>query len=231
MVGWGPLDFSLYSGGHVGFMGGLMELTNVEGILKIDCLKTDYYHREAYPTFLFFNPFRSEETVEITDLGDEFVDLYDTVSGQFAATRVKGKASFRLPGDSAAVIVIVPAYGKQERSNGQLWIEGVFVAPAPKPAVNIYGLLDRQKVSNVLKLNLEVSAPEGEQIEQITVTLGKTELFRGNKLSEPFWVDTDEFHNGLYHLRVVAKSSGGGRDSSEIGLKIENAANAISAPN
>jgi hypothetical protein len=231
VIGWGALDFSVYSGGHVGFMGGSMEKTNVDGILKIDCLKTDYYHREAYPTFLFYNPFGSNETVEVSGLGQEPVDLYDTVSGQFVAKGVNEKASFPLASDHTAVIVIVPADGNQEWKNGQLWINGVFVAPAPKPVVNILHLRDRQKVNNVLKLNFETCVPAGEHIERITVTLGKTELYSGKESPTPLLVDTAEFHNGLLHLRAVIESSGGGKDVTEIGLMIDNPKNPLSQPN
>ncbi|WP_123042093.1 hypothetical protein [Cohnella candidum] len=232
VLGWGKTDFSLYSGSHVGFMGGLVEKTNVEGIMKIDCLKTDYYHREAYPTYLYFNPFGSEETVEVTGLGDEKVDLYDTVKGTFVARGAVRHASFVLPSHHAAVIVVVPAGGEMERRNGQLWIDGVFVAPAPKPAVNLRGgLVERQKIRGVLKLDIEALVPEGEQIENIKVTFGRTELFSGKELPRPFYLDTDRFHNGLYHLRAELQSSGGSKDATEIGLIVENPTSELSAPN
>jgi hypothetical protein len=225
VMGWGALDFSLYSGSYVGFLGGLIDKTNVDGILKIDCLKSDYHHKDAYPTFLYYNPFGSEETIEITELGSSPVDLYDTVSGQFVARGVKDKTSFELASDHAVVLVIVPNNGKQEWRNSQLWIEGVYVAPAPKPAVNICGLQDRQKVSGVLKLRLETNISAGQHIERITVALGKQELFNGKEMPETLLVDTDEFHNGLLHLRAVLETSDGARDVTEIGLMIENPSN------
>jgi hypothetical protein len=229
--GWGALDFSLYSGSYVGFLGGLIDKTNVDGILKVDCLKSDYFHQKAYPTFLYYNPFGSEESVIITDLGNDLVDLYDTVSRQFVAKGVTDKASLELANNQAAVIVIVPHDGKQEWRHGQLWIEGVFIAPAPKPVVNICGLQDRQKVSGILKLMIETSIPAGVFIERITVTLGKTELFSGRELPETLLVDTDEFHNGLLHLRADLETSNGGKDVSEIGLMLENPSSPLSDPN
>jgi hypothetical protein len=212
-------------------MGGLIDKTNVEGILKVDCLKTDYYHKDAYPTFLYYNPIGSEESIEITDLGSSPVDLYDTVSGQFVARGVKDKTSFELPSDQAAVLVIVPNDSKQEWRNGQLWMDGVYVAPAAKPVVNISELQDRQKVSGVLKLKLETSIPAESHIERILVTLGKTELFSGTALPEALLVDTNEFHNGILHLRIVLEISNGMKDISEIGLMLENASDPLSDPN
>lgn len=231
VIGWGALDFSIYSGSHVGFMGGLLEKTNVEGIHKIDCLKTDYYHKEAYPTYLYYNPFGSKKTIEIGDIGQDPVDLYDTVSGRFLAKGVIGKATFAVPPEDAVLLVVVPADGHQERKNGQLWIDGVYVAPAPKPAVNMRGIKDRQKVNNVLKINIDAAVPVGESIKRFTIRFGIKVLYEGDEVPEPFYLDTDVFHNGFYHLRVELESSGGGSDFCEIGVIVENSSNPLSQPN
>lgn len=229
--GWGATDFSLYSGSYVGFMAGLIEKTNVEGILQIDCLKTDYYSRDAYPTYLYYNPYGSAQKVVIERLGEEPVDLYDTIARQFVAENVTDRASFELPAHDAIAIVVVPSGGKREQRDGQLWIDGVFVAPAPQPSVNLCGLSDRQTVSGVVKLNVETFVPEGDKIAEIVVTFGKKQLFRGQELPQPFYVDTDDFRNGVMHLRVELTTIGGGRDSSEVGLILKNPANSLIEPN
>ncbi|CAI6033972.1 hypothetical protein [Cohnella sp. JJ-181] len=231
VIGWGPLDFSIYSGSHVGFMGALIEKTNVEGILKIDCLKTDYYHKEAYPTFLYYNPFGSEQTVEIDELGKDAVDLYDTVSGRFLAKSVSGKATFAVPAEDSVILVVTPAGGRQERKNGQLWIDGVYVAPAPKTAVNMRGIQDRQKVKNVIKIDVDAGVPAGESIKRFTFRFGNTVLYEGAAIPEPLYLDTGRFHNGFYHLRVELESTGGSIDFCEIGVIVENPSNPLSAPN
>ncbi|MGD9636131.1 MAG: hypothetical protein AB7U97_22815, partial [Pirellulales bacterium] len=46
-------DFGLYGSSHVGILGGMVRTTNVEGILQLDLLKTDYFHAAAHPTFLY----------------------------------------------------------------------------------------------------------------------------------------------------------------------------------
>lgn len=124
--------FSVYGSGHVGFFGGTIEKTNVPEILRIDCRATDFYKKqEAYPTYLFFNPYNTEKTVEI-DLGNKKVDVYDTVSRTFLGRRVSGIFRFSLPADAARVLVLVPA--------GKSWtVEGGALKAGGAPVDYRYG--------------------------------------------------------------------------------------------
>jgi len=106
----GPTNLGLYGSSHVGIFGGIIDTTNDEKILQLDCLITDYYHDEAYPTYLYYNPYNINKTVEI-DLGPTASSLYNTITDNFLATHVSGITSFQLPADTAAVVVIVPADG------------------------------------------------------------------------------------------------------------------------
>ena len=51
-----PTNFALYGSSHAGIFGGIIDTTDVPMILRLDVLKTDYFHAAAYPTFLMFNP-------------------------------------------------------------------------------------------------------------------------------------------------------------------------------
>src|SRR5690606_3871789 len=46
--------FSIYGSAHVGIYGSIIRKTNIEQILQLDCLATDFYRKEAYPTYLYF---------------------------------------------------------------------------------------------------------------------------------------------------------------------------------
>lgn len=113
---WGAIDFCLYAGSHVGMLGGLMQKTNVEGILQWDCLKTDYFKGESNPTFLYYNPYPEEKRVEIP-VGSEVCHLYDLTVDDFIERNVTGLSHIIVPPDTARVVVIVPAqsrvYGKE----------------------------------------------------------------------------------------------------------------------
>ena len=115
---WGPetrepkvSQFSLYGSLHVGFFGAIIGRTDDEKILQLDCLVTDFFRSKAYPTYLYFNPYQEDKTVRI-DVNSEPVDLYDAASHSFVNRNVRGATAFRLPKDSARVIVLAPAGGK-----------------------------------------------------------------------------------------------------------------------
>jgi hypothetical protein len=110
----------------VGYLGSIVRTTNVEKILQWDCLKTDFYHDTAYPTYLYFNPYDTPKTVSI-DAGSNCVDLYDTVSQTFLKTDTSGITDFNIPADSAVVIVLAPAKGTVTIEDNKKLINGVVV--------------------------------------------------------------------------------------------------------
>lgn len=129
---WGPTNlqrvshFTLYGASHVGIFGGIVNRTSNERILQLDCLKTDFFRRKAYPTHLIFNPYPKNKKVDI-QLGEKPVDLYDTVSHAFIKRAVKGRVSLKMAGDSAMVIVQTPAGARTTRQGNHLLVDGVVV--------------------------------------------------------------------------------------------------------
>jgi hypothetical protein len=119
-------DFSLYGSSHVGIMAAVIEQTEEAGILQIDCLKTDYFHAKAYPTYLYFNPHPTEKVISLAVGGGE-VDVYDTAQHRFISRRVSGKTPLLLAPDSAMVIVLTPAGRKVSHDGGKMLVDGVVV--------------------------------------------------------------------------------------------------------
>ena len=68
-------QFSVYGSGHVGIFGSIIEETNVEGILRLDLLATDFYRTEAYPTYLYYNPYDEEKELVIEDQVSSVFDI------------------------------------------------------------------------------------------------------------------------------------------------------------
>jgi len=101
-------DLGLYGSSHVGILGGIIRKTNVEKILQLDLLKTDYFHPPAYPTYLYYNPYPKAKIVEI-DLGPEARDIYDAVSDQYLQRNVHDVTRITIPADTARVVVLVPS--------------------------------------------------------------------------------------------------------------------------
>jgi hypothetical protein len=106
----GATNLGLYGSSHVGIFGAIVKTTNVERILQLDCLATDYFNDEAYPTYLYFNPYDSNQIVDI-NVGPNSMDIYDAVSGTFLQIGVIGDTSFTIDANSAALTVLTPSGG------------------------------------------------------------------------------------------------------------------------
>jgi hypothetical protein len=126
----GPTNLGLYGSSHVGIFGGIISTTNDAKILQLDCLATDYYHDEAFPTYLYYNPYEESKVVEI-NVGSEMMSLYDTTTDEFLATNVSGPTSFQLQADSAAVVVVVPADGVMTIEGSKTLINNITVDYEP----------------------------------------------------------------------------------------------------
>lgn len=124
--GWGKTNLSLYSSSHVGILGGIIDTTNVPMILKLNARKTDYFQDQAYPTFLYFNPYSEAKTVEI-EVGWGIYDLYDAVTNSFLARNVSGIASFAIPADAAVLVVIVTPNGNLTYDDDKTLINGIVI--------------------------------------------------------------------------------------------------------
>ncbi len=130
--GWGRTDLGLYGGSFVGLLGALVERTDVEGILRIDCRATESWAAPSYPTFLLHNPHEQQKTVTFP-CGDTASDFYDLVSKKILVRDARGKASVPLASDQAVVLVGIPAGGKLEKREGRLECDGIVVDYAPVP--------------------------------------------------------------------------------------------------
>jgi hypothetical protein len=125
--GWGPqTDLGIYGSSYVGVFGSIVRATNHERILRLDLLATDLYRSEAYPTYLYFNPYSEAKDVAVA-LGDKPVDLYDTVSNTFLRRKVKGVSYVRVPPDTPIVLVLTPAGGRLSVEEAKRSVDGVVI--------------------------------------------------------------------------------------------------------
>jgi hypothetical protein len=120
-------QLSVYGSGHVGIFGSIIKKTNVEGILQLDLLATDFYHDKAYPSFLYYNPYNETKTLKVCVEKGKKVDLYDTVSGAYVAKNVSTTTKIKLSAKNSAVLVLVPAGGKVTYSGTKMLVDDVVV--------------------------------------------------------------------------------------------------------
>lgn len=124
--GWGKTNLALYSSSSVGYLGAILDTTNIEKILRLDLLKTDFYHDTAFASYLYYNPYTTEQTISLTLPSGSF-DVYDAVSNSFLNRNVSGTVSVALPANAARIIVLPPAGGVETYDGEKLLINGVVV--------------------------------------------------------------------------------------------------------
>ena len=124
--GWGTTNLALYGSSHVGILGGIIDTTNVPMILKLDLLKTDYFHKEAFPSFLYFNPYATEKSVLI-NVGNDVRDIYDAVSNSIIKFSVSGETSLLIPADAAVIAVLIPAGSTITYDNEKALVNNVVI--------------------------------------------------------------------------------------------------------
>jgi hypothetical protein len=120
-------QFSVYGSAHVGIFGSIIRTTEVEGILQLNLLATDFFHDKAYPSFLYYNPYAEKKTISIKINDGKKVDLYNTVTASFIARNVSSSAEINLSPKSAAVIICVPSNGKVTYEGGRMLVNGVVI--------------------------------------------------------------------------------------------------------
>lgn len=110
--------YSLYSSAQVGIFGALVRKTNVDKILQLNCTATDFYRDEAFPTYLYYNPYDTLKTVCFYNGERTKSDLYDVLSHEYVGKNIKEESCFSISGKSARLIVVLPANSKIEKRDG-----------------------------------------------------------------------------------------------------------------
>ncbi|MFC1619953.1 LamG-like jellyroll fold domain-containing protein [Candidatus Neomarinimicrobiota bacterium] len=134
---WGETNFALYGSSHVGIMGGIIDTTNIPGILRLDLLKTDFYREPAYPSYLLYNPYDSVRTIAF-DAGATPVDIYDAASNSTLINGTSGVIELPINGDAAVLAVLVPASGITIYEVEKYLVDGIVVDYSSDQVVSNY---------------------------------------------------------------------------------------------
>ena len=220
--GWGATNLALYGSSHVGIFGGIIDTTNVEMILQLDVLKTDYFHDEAYPTYLYFNPYNVEKTVQI-DVGSSQHDLYDAVTNSFLRTNVSGTTSFTIPPDAAVLVVVTPAEGTITYDLDKTLIDGVIVDYRSGRTVENYPprikSLAADSTMVVFGANTTVyctaSDRDNDALSYIWNASGGTIIGSG---TEVVWVAPNL--EGTYVITCLVDDNHGGQDTDSVSIEV-----------
>ena len=120
--------FSVYSTSAVGIFGAMVETTDLEGVLKLNCNTTDFYAEKEYPAYLMYNPYLESKDVTYNVAGAETVDLFDIVSKTYLARGVEGSAVVNLPADAAVIVFELPAGSQICKSKNRLTVNDNIIA-------------------------------------------------------------------------------------------------------
>ena len=204
--GWGLTNLSLYSSSHVGILGGIIDTTNVEGILQLNLLKTDYFHDTAYPTYLYYNPYPINKPVTI-NVGSSSVDIYDLVSKTFIVKGVTGSTNITIPANSAVIAVLAPAGGAQTYNLKKFLINGVVVdyqsnnsvANYPPRIKSLAPLPATILISDTVKMYCTAVDPDNDSMLYTWKTSLGSIIGTGNQVS---WVAPDSAGNYVVSCKV-----------------------------
>jgi hypothetical protein len=128
VVGQPPISmFSIYGSSHAGIFGAIVSKTNVEQILQLNCLATDFYRSPAYPTYIYYNPHNEEKTIEFYNNGAP-VDLFNALSKKIIAHQISENGTFKIPANDALLVVAIPSGSIIERNEDRFTANGIVIA-------------------------------------------------------------------------------------------------------
>ncbi|MBD3290770.1 T9SS type A sorting domain-containing protein [candidate division KSB1 bacterium] len=218
--GWGATNLALYGSSHVGILGGIIDTTNVEMILKLDLLATDYYHPPAYPTYLYYNPFSSAKLVDV-NLDDAGYDLYDAISKSFLMQGVSGTVQIEIPADGVVMLVLAPAGGEVTYQLNKMLINDRVVDYSFGQAVDNYpprikGLAAPKDILRIAEETTFYCTAEDKDGDQLSYQWLVDGNFVGNGEPKLIWQAPDTPR--LYEISCIVTDGNGGSaaDSTQI---------------
>ena len=220
--GWGATNYALYSSSHVGIFGGIIDTTNIEMILQLDVLKTDYFGDESYPTFLYYNPYDTEQSV-IIDVGSGSFDLYDAVNNEFVQSNISGVTTFNIAADAAVLIVVTPAGGEETLDLDKMLIDGVVVDYMAGNPVSNYPprikslAIDPQIVARAGQTMVFCSAEDKDE-DPLTYNWSCSHGSFEENGATVIWNAPDSA--GIFEVFCVVMDGGGAADTSSVMIEV-----------
>lgn len=119
-LGWAQTNLALYGSSHVGYLAAIVAPTDVDGILKLDLNKTDFFGLNARPANLVYNPYPDTKTVTVK-VSAVPIDIYDAISEQVVRANASGNITIDIPGDGVMLLVELPAGSTLTERDGMLY--------------------------------------------------------------------------------------------------------------
>ena len=117
--GWAQTNLGIYGSSHVGYLGAIVQSTDVEGILKLDINKTDFFGQQTFPSFLVYNPHAEMRQVTLF-LGSQSFDIYNAISETVIKTNATGNTTIDVVANEVMMLVYLPSGALREENQGKL---------------------------------------------------------------------------------------------------------------
>ena len=76
----------------------------------------------SFPTYLYYNPYNTSQSITFKNEEKGSIDLYDAVNHKVVAKNIKTEKKFEIPADQARVIVVLPHKSEVTRKNGRYYV-------------------------------------------------------------------------------------------------------------
>ncbi|MGE5805414.1 MAG: LamG-like jellyroll fold domain-containing protein [Ignavibacteria bacterium] len=220
--GWGLTNLALYGSSHVGIFGGIIDTANIPGILKLDLLKTDYFHKDAYPSFLFYNPYDSAKDISM-NIGGNLSDIYDAVSNSILKSNVTGETEISIPADAAVITVIIPAGGIITYDLNKVLVNGIVVDYNSGQGVINYPPRIKSLAAKPGKILLNASSivycsPFDKDVDSLTFIWSAEEGAIDGNGSEVNYRAPN--FPGSFKINCIIEDNKGGKDSAKIIIEV-----------
>jgi hypothetical protein len=213
VYGWANTDLSLYSGAHIGLFASVVDKTDINKILKINCNAMDA--DADYAVWLLYNPYDGRKKVTY-ELPAGSWDLFNSVTKQVIAKDVSGEYELKLDADEAAVIIELPAGSDITHKNGNYYVNDLWIA-ADTLSVSINNLQNNEQVSGKLKLDLNIVSTDPEnKPEQIIVEIDGTKLYYTDV--NDVELNTEVFTEGSKNVKISVITTDNETDRTSIRL-------------
>ncbi len=212
IYGWGQTDYGIYMSAHVGILGGIIEKTDVEQILRIDITKCDDFKQEGdFQQYLFYNPYEEEKTVSL-ELGDTSYALFDTVRKKIIHPEAKGTAAISIPAKSSVIVCMIPAGTKFEIKDNYFIVGGIRLVQLGQCAVNITShTVPKSEFSAQAptEITLDIQTQDNDSVQEMTVSFNGKILYTGAAASTFLFNPEEVKENWLF---VPGSHGEGGRN-------------------
>lgn len=111
--------FSIYSSAVAGIYGAIVQKTNVEGILKLDCNATDFYAENPFPIYLIYNPYSQPQNISYVAQAES--KLFDLLTHQYVSAAPGKDFTIEMKPGEVLLIAELPPDASLKVKNGRIY--------------------------------------------------------------------------------------------------------------